>query len=301
MTSTARQRTRTSPSRAADPGVGLTPARTPTRGLLGRRDVRPFVLRRFAPSDDLAWCLEHHWVVTWDIPADRDAVSQVLPSPSVNISFTAARLNVTGVMSQVFSHPLTGSGWVYGMKFHAGGVRPFVPFDVRRLSDRSQPAVDVWPQAAGLRDALLSSPAPTDGGTVHRVVAAGESFLRSFGVAPDPVVATVRALTHRLLADPGVRRVGDVCDAGGIEQRSLQRLFRSYVGVTPRWVLQRGRLHLAAERVTDQAETGEGPGWAELAVDLGYADQAHFIRDFRRVLGETPAAYAERLRTGDLR
>jgi hypothetical protein len=48
---------------------------------------------------------------------------------------------------------------------------------------------------------------------------------------------------------------------------------RSYVGVTPRWVLQRGRLHLAA--------------------DLGYADQAHFIRDFRRVLVETPARYAE--------
>jgi AraC-like DNA-binding protein len=270
----------------------------PTRGQLARRDVRPFELRRFAPSGDLAWCLEHHWVVTWHVPSDHDAVSRVLPSPSVNISFTGARLNLTGVMSQVFSHPLTGSGWVYGMKFHPGGVRPFVPFEVRRLTDRSQPAVDVWPGATDLLEALSSSPAPSDDDTVRRLVAAGESFLRSFQVEADPVVTTVSQLTQRLLTDPEVRRVTDVCDGARVEQRTLQRLFRSYVGVTPRWVLQRGRLHLAAERVTDHAETGEGPGWAELAVDLGYADQAHFIRDFRRVLGETPAAYARRLQEG---
>ena len=299
VTPSTRQSARTRAGGFAGTTAGaLVPAPAPTRGLLGRRDVRPFVLRRFVPSTDLAWCLEHHWVVTWDVSPGHDAVSRVLPAPSVNISFTGTRLNLTGVMSQVFSHPLTGSGWVYGMKFHPGGVRPFVPFDVQRLTDRSQPAVDVWPGAAVLLDALSSSPAPTDEGKVQTLVAAGESFLRSFQVEADPVVATVSELTHRLLTDPTVRRVTDVCDGMRIEQRTLQRLFRSYVGVTPRWVLQRGRLHLAAERVTDHAETGEGPGWAELAADLGYADQAHFIRDFRRVLGETPAAYARRLQEG---
>ena len=129
---------------------------------------------------------------------------------------------------------------------------------------------------------------------MRHLVDLGEEFLRSFEVEPDPVVDTVRELTHRLLTDPTVQRVTDVCD-NGLEQRTLQRLFRSYVGVTPRWVLQRGRLHLAAERVIDHVETGEGPSWADLAADLGYADQAHFIRDFRRVLGQTPAAYAQGL------
>lgn len=272
----------------------LTERHTPPRGLLGRRDVRPFLLTRYTPSDDLDWCVEHHWVVTWDVAAERDAMSQVLPSPNVNISFTAGNLNATGVMSQVFSHLLVGSGWVYGIKFHPGGARPFLPFDVRRLTDRSQPATDVWPHAAGLRDALRQAAPPDEAHAVAPLVTAGEEFLRSFEADPDPVVDTVRELTHRLLSDPTVRRVTDVCD-NGLEQRTLQRLFRSYVGVTPRWVLQRGRLHLAAERVTDHAETGAGPAWAELAVDLGYADQAHFIRDFRRVFGQTPVAYADRL------
>ena len=47
------------------------------------------------------------------------------------------------------------------------------------------------------------------------------------------------------------------------------------------------RLHEAAERMAD----GAGD-WAALALDLGYFDQAHFINDFRRVVGRSPAEYA---------
>jgi AraC-like DNA-binding protein len=35
--------------------------------------------------------------------------------------------------------------------------------------------------------------------------------------------------------------------------------------------------------------------WADLSLDLGYADQAHFIRDFKRLVGVSPAEYARRL------
>ncbi|MGI8993155.1 MAG: helix-turn-helix domain-containing protein [Nocardioidaceae bacterium] len=154
------------------------------------------------------------------------------------------------------------------------------------------PAVDVWPQAVGLLEELSTATGPAD---VPQLVETGERFLRSLDVPRDPVVATVSELALRLLTDPTVRRVTDVCD-NGIEQRTLQRMFRSYVGVAPRWALQRGRLHLAAERVTDHAETGAGPSWAELAIELGYADQAHFIRDFRRVIGLTATRYAETLK-----
>jgi AraC-like DNA-binding protein len=89
--------------------------------------------------------------------------------------------------------------------------------------------------------------------------------------------------------------VGQVCELVGIHQRSLQRLFRGYVGVTPSWVLKRGRLHAAAERVAEQAAVGVPVVWAELAAELGYTDQAHCIHDFRRAVGESPARYAQRL------
>jgi AraC-like DNA-binding protein len=81
--------------------------------------------------------------------------------------------------------------------------------------------------------------------------------------------------------------VDDLAAATGRSPRALQRLFREYVGVTPKWVLRRLRLQEAAERMA-----GGAGDWAALAVDLGYFDQAHFINDFRRVVGRSPAEYA---------
>jgi AraC-like DNA-binding protein len=74
-----------------------------------------------------------------------------------------------------------------------------------------------------------------------------------------------------------------------VTPRTLQRLFAEYVGVSPKAVLRRARLHEAAQR----ADNGS-VDWAALAADLGYSDQAHLVRDFRAHLGTTPAAYAAR-------
>jgi AraC-like DNA-binding protein len=90
-----------------------------------------------------------------------------------------------------------------------------------------------------------------------------------------------------ILRDPSLLRVEQLAERLGRSPRALQRLFREYVGVTPKWVLQRLRLHEAAERMMD----GAGD-WAALALDLGYFDQAHFINDFRRVVGRSPGEYA---------
>ena len=72
--------------------------------------------------------------------------------------------------------------------------------------------------------------------------------------------------------------------------RPLQQLFCSYVGVGPKWVINRYRLHEAVERL----QGGAHINFAELAMDLKYFDQAHFNRDFRKLVGCSPAAYTRR-------
>ncbi|HEX4657931.1 MAG TPA: AraC family transcriptional regulator [Streptosporangiaceae bacterium] len=74
----------------------------------------------------------------------------------------------------------------------------------------------------------------------------------------------------------------------GLPVRRLQRLFAEYVGVGPKWVMRRARLHEAAER----ADRGLDVAWAELASDLGYADQAHLTREFTAMIGVPPGRYA---------
>ena len=58
------------------------------------------------------------------------------------------------------------------------------------------------------------------------------------------------------------------------------------IGLSPKWLLQRRRLHDAVEAL----KAGRGT-LAEVAADLGYADQAHFTHDFRTVTGMTPGEY----------
>jgi len=76
--------------------------------------------------------------------------------------------------------------------------------------------------------------------------------------------------------------------SSGVGKRTLQRLFAEYAGVSPKWVINRYRLHAAIER----AASGEVVDWTSVALDLGYFDQAHFIRDFEKLVGKTPAQYA---------
>ena len=72
--------------------------------------------------------------------------------------------------------------------------------------------------------------------------------------------------------------------------RTTQRVFRRYVGVPVKWVLCRYRLQQAALEIEGQP----GVDFADLAVRLGWYDQAHFINDFHSMLGCTPGEYAAR-------
>jgi AraC-like DNA-binding protein len=69
--------------------------------------------------------------------------------------------------------------------------------------------------------------------------------------------------------------------------RGVQRLFSQYVGVSPKWVIRRYRLHELLERI----HSGQALDWAQLALDLGYFDQAHLINDFKTITGYTPTEY----------
>lgn len=98
------------------------------------------------------------------------------------------------------------------------------------------------------------------------------------GVVLAPPASTARA---------GARLVQELAARHGVVPHTLQRLFRRYVGVGPKWVLQRYRMHEAAERMLIDPDVD----LARLALELGYADQAHFGNDFHARTGRTPAAY----------
>lgn len=257
-----------------------------TRGILNpRAGGAHFALARHAPAPDLAHVVKRHWVVAWDLRGRPPFVQEVLPHPCVNLVIEPGRAAAHGVSTQRTRHLLAGTGVVVGTKFRPGGFAGLLPGPVCALTER-------WvalEEAFGEEGAALAREADALGRDVGARIAAVEAFVRRRLPAPSPAGELVREAVEVIARARAGTRVPAVAEAVGVSPRTLQRVFRERVGVGPKWVLQRHRVHEAAERMA----AGERQDWAALALELGYFDQAHFIREFRALVGCPPAAYAE--------
>ena len=76
-------------------------------------------------------------------------------------------------------------------------------------------------------------------------------------------------------------------DALFVSDRQMQRMFKSYLGVSPKTYFKIMRFREAY----DTTIAARDVDWLDLSCTLGYSDQAHFIRDFKRYTGLTPGAF----------
>jgi AraC family transcriptional regulator len=101
------------------------------------------------------------------------------------------------------------------------------------------------------------------------------------------------ARCHELLRARFTERItsDEIASILGVHPVHLSRAFRRYAGSTVGEVVRRLRVDLARRRLADL----DAP-LAAIALEAGFSDQSHFTRTFRRVTGESPGRYRERLR-----
>ena len=251
-----------------------------TRGILrpheGRRHFR---LTRESPSADLAPWVERHWMVEWDL--EEPFTQELLNHPTVNVAVEPQTAGIYGIRTARDRKTIAGAGRVVGIKFRPGGFQPFYGRSLHHLTNRVLPVGAVFGPAGDELAAAVRAERDAP-------FAVTEAFLRARLPAADPNLDVLADIVRTMLEDPAVVRVDELAARHAMSPRTLQRLFRRYVGVSPKWVLQRYRLHEAAERIAE----GRDGDWAATALELGYFDQAHFIRDFKALVGASPAQYA---------
>jgi AraC-like DNA-binding protein len=250
--------------------------------------LRRFRLGRVDPSPRLGRFVELFWIVEWDLRDGEVHHQEVVTHPAVNLAFErwsgrAPVAEVHGVVTHRDVRGISGAGAVVGVKFRPGGFRPFLGRSVRSITDRSVPAAEVFGDAVCRWGDRLAA-----GAEPEEVLAGLDAALSEVAPGPRQPCEDVIAIAERMIADASVTRVATVAAAAGMSARQLERRFRDAVGVHPKWVIRRARLHEAAERVRDGAPVE----WAALAVELGFSDQAHLTRAFRDAYGVTPDAYA---------
>lgn len=150
--------------------------------------------------------------------------------------------------------------------------------DAGLYANRGVDLSGVLPDADALWEALVGCDEPQQ---VARLDAYFSARLAT-GKAADPVIARA----HRALM------VGDIGDVErfaaevGLPVRSLQRLCRKTFGFAPKPLLRRQRFLRTLDQITRAASRPLSE-----VLDVGYYDQAHFIKDFRSFMGMTPTAY----------
>jgi AraC-like DNA-binding protein len=263
----------------------------PQLGVVGRAHTTSvFDLTRWAPSDAAARWVEHFWSVSWDLRDRPPMDSSVITFPCMHVThewgsgagrhgYPLPTTLIQGVVEQVFTTRLSERGAVVGARFRPGGFSARFARDASAYTGRTVP-VD---------DELFARPVTL----VDDREAAGlalDAAIADCEAAPDPTYLALTDLMNRMHDDDGLHRVAQVMEYAPWSARTTQRVFRHYVGVPVKWVLCRYRLqHAALALEHDPSIDG-----AELAARLGWYDQAHFINDFRTMLGCTPGEYAAR-------
>jgi len=259
-----------------------------SRGILNPQVAeKKFQISRHSPAQDLAYFVERYWIIHWDLRGQPPYMQETLPYPCVNLAIEKDRSGVFGVSTGKFARLLEEKGMVFGVKFRPGAFYPFVQWPVSRITNGSMLLQDAFGVDANPLETTILALDDND-----KMIERVECFLRERLPEQDENVSLINQIVDYIIAHPEITRVDEVVSRLNLNKRALQRLFSQYVGVSPKWVIQRYRLHEAVEKL----DNGQIVDWPKLALELGYFDQAHFIKDFKTIVGRTPGEYARHIR-----
>ena len=256
------------------------------RGVLHRIPVGEFAHGRVEAPPDLADRIAHFWAVHWNLEGLPPQLQETLPHPNVHLVVEPGASAAWGVHTGRWTRVLKGRSSAFGIKFRPGAFRGLLGRAVSGIADDTLASTALFGAQAALLDEVLAC------GDDASAAALAADFLRPRLPAADEPALLAGRIVDAAAADLELHSADELARRFDMSLRALQRLFSEYVGVGPKWVLARYRLHEAVARV----QAGQPVSWAALAQDLGYFDQAHFIADFRKLVGKTPGDYARDMR-----
>ncbi|MDN5724909.1 MAG: helix-turn-helix domain-containing protein [Propionibacteriales bacterium] len=251
-------------------------------------------IHRHAPSPALRELIRRYWIPVWD--TDTPTTQQVLQYPVCLLVISDSYARLVGPARGISIKELSGRGWAFGVMLQpAAGTMLLASQESAPGAPSVQGVVDSHLELSALPAVgelvpeitriMISDPHSAEGH--DRAIQAVERTLGALG-RPDAEGLLINDIVEWVEDDPDVQRVWQITERFGVSERTLQRLLLRRIGLTPKWLIARRRLHEVSERL----QRGDGVRLADVAADLGYTDQAHLSRDFRTVTGMTPRAFA---------
>ena len=255
------------------------------QGILRRQKAEQFYqLTRHFPCAKLQPWIEVFWIVHWDLEGKPPHLQENIPHPCIHMVLERGHSRVYGLTKGRFTRLLEGKGCIFGVKFKPGGLHAFFPKPASFIVDQLLTIEEVFGKSAVHLEAQLSA---LEEGQEKGLIQEVQDFLLSCQPTLDANIQKVQHIISLISQNPDWTKVDEIVSRSNVSKRSLQRLFQEYVGASPKWVLQVYRFQAALARLEEKEEVD----WADLALELGYFDQSHFIRDFKNIIGQSPQVY----------
>jgi AraC-like DNA-binding protein len=230
--------------------------------------------RELRPSPQWARTVECFWTVQ----TDAAPLHRVTPDGCADIVFyagPAAKLTAVGAMTEYRDFALPENQVLIGARFRPGMWRRHLGIPADRITDEVLPLESLWGSRATLLLERLS-----EASTIRECAGLIEAQLETQG-GLSPVQQAIAWMERR----HGCVRLDWLASQCGLSARQFRRVCREQAGLTPKFLARVLRFRRALLRLPRKTES-----FAEMALDCGYYDQAHFINDFRAFAGRTPAA-----------
>jgi methylphosphotriester-DNA--protein-cysteine methyltransferase len=282
--------------RDVGPNAALSPAAIESRVDMAVLGYARRVYQLRAPHPELARFIEHYWFVTAeDAPVDLRVDVFVDARADLVLNFGAPytrqviggeavehdRSNLDAQRLVPIRIVQRGLVRIAGVRFRLGGLSPFARVELRAFTNTSpRPSAILGEGAGALEEAARAERDPSAQAEIF------DRFFRAQLVLDAAHERFALALDHLTRSD-GNATVQALANIAGVTSRQIDRLFARRLGIAPKTT---GRV-LRFQRALRALMRDPGRPLAEIAADAGYFDQAHFVKDFRRMTGGVPRGY----------
>lgn len=259
------------------------------------------------PIDALAGYVKCFWTLETDPRTDPEPrlesglpdKERILPDGCMEIVFNLAepfvqhhlddtnerqpRILLVGQMRRHILIQPTGKVRLLGVRFWPGGAYPFLRFPQDEITDQIIDLDSAWGRTAREIEARIQEARSRDD-QLRAVETQLLAVLNRFRTNRE----NFSAIVAPILRTGGRLPIDTLAKNAGLSRRQLDRLFNTRVGLPPKLLSRvvRFQMVFAALERDDISRR-----WAGLAVECGYSDQPHLIKDFKAFAGVEPTSY----------
>ena len=192
---------------------------------------------------------------------------------------------VSGAHGRGFAPDSAEVTFIIGVHFKPGGAFPFLGLPAGDLADTHVDLETLWgPSAGRLRERMCEARSSAERFQLLEAALLGRLCR---GVEQHYAVSAALEMFGKNQAGPSVREAAKYL---GLSQRRFIQVFKAEVGMTPKLFSRIQRFQQTRTFIQHHLSIN----WAALALELGYFDQSHFIREFLEFSGLSPTDYLNR-------